>query len=86
MRRQLLETGHITNTLDGRDTPKQVDVDVGVEFTKCISVFITFNGKFSSFLVWGKPENISWVDFLSKRPIKQLYQATSLGFLVVLSV
>ena len=24
MRRQLLETGHITNTLDGPDTPKQV--------------------------------------------------------------
>ena len=24
MRRQLLETRHITNTLDGRDTPKQV--------------------------------------------------------------
>ena len=24
MRRQLLETGHITNTLDGRDTPTQV--------------------------------------------------------------
>ena len=40
---------------------------------------------FRLFVVWGKPEDISWVDFLSKRPIIQLYQATSLGFLLVFS-
>ena len=41
---------------------------------------------FLLFFVWGKPENISRVDFLSKHPIIQLYQATSLGFLLVFSV
>ena len=38
------------------------------------------------FVAWGKPENISRVNYLSKYPIIQLYQVTSLGFLLVFSV
>ena len=38
---------------------------------------------FDFFVAWGKPENISRVDYLSKYPIIQLYQVTSLGFLLV---
>ena len=59
MRRQLLETGHITNNLDGRDTPKQVS-SILVWNLQSVSLSLSLSAvNFRVFLVWGKPENIS---------------------------
>ena len=49
MRRQLLET----STVDA--LPDQLGyIDVGVEVTKCVSLFMPFNGKFSTFCSLGQ--------------------------------
>ena len=80
MRRQLLETSTVEALPD-----KLGYFDVGVEVFKCVAALSLSTVNFRLFVAWGKPENISRVDFLSKHPIIQLYQATSLGFLLVFS-
>ena len=75
----------MTNPLDSRGTPRQVNRRRrGILGSVSLSLsFSTVNLRLC--VVWGTPENMSWADFTSKRPIKQLYQATSLGLVLVFS-
>ena len=85
MRRQLLET----STVDPPAVDALPDKLALTWEWKLQSVWLSLSlstANFRLFVAWGKPENISRVDFLSKHPIIQLYQATLLGFLLVLSV
>ena len=67
----LIDTRHITNTLDSRGTRKQVS-SASVWKLQSVSLSLSLSTvNLWLFVVWGKPENISWADFTSKRPIKQ---------------
>ena len=56
--------------IDRGSTPRHERLmDVGVEFTVSSLSWSLSAVNFRLVVVWDKPENIGWVDFLCKRPI-----------------